>query len=580
MNPFDAIGTARISQRGVRPRLPSRGRLPGRAGRGQIIAARVAGDAPLDPEWLANVVEVVRRTRAHPDVRIGSSVRGAIDTCAVAPSLPALRGCRRPTGVSVSTPRSSRSPVGCGSARARSASDGGHRHRAVARGVRRARRRAVTAREKRPPRAGRSGGLTPPSAREGGRRGRRRGRRRPEADDLARDPRPQPRFEQVSPEVGELDEAARRASAARRSRRRRWRCWPTWPAPPTRSCASSPAGWPAAVPRHRPARPGAPRGVGTAARAAVPTRRRRPRRRRQHRGHRRGPRQRSAIDAERPARAQLGAAGHGAVPAGRPQRVDGRQAAGDRGAGRGGGGQPRRRRTTACSPFGKDVVVAKCQDVRRSRATGSIDRCSPLRGLRHHRPRRRAHVRPRPAGRSRAGRKVTVLLSRLPLHRRRRSVAAACGSTSSSSSRRRRLRRGPAVRGRGRCPLDDRDRPVRRRRRPGQSPRPRPDRRRGQTRIVTGQQEMESVRDDVALDVLRRLRTRQRRRAGRPVVSGRGGGSTARRRRRSAVGRAGRVVVSNTWSGAPASGARPRKMSRMACMFVALDLRVRARRCR
>jgi MoxR-like ATPase len=37
------------------------------------------------------VVEVVRRTRDHPDVRIGSSVRGAIDVAAVAAALAPLR---------------------------------------------------------------------------------------------------------------------------------------------------------------------------------------------------------------------------------------------------------------------------------------------------------------------------------------------------------------------------------------------------------------------------------------------------------------------------------------------------------
>ncbi|MGZ6993141.1 MAG: AAA family ATPase, partial [Ilumatobacteraceae bacterium] len=40
---------------------------------------------------LGKVVEVVRMTRVHPDVRIGSSVRGAIDIAAVAASLAPLR---------------------------------------------------------------------------------------------------------------------------------------------------------------------------------------------------------------------------------------------------------------------------------------------------------------------------------------------------------------------------------------------------------------------------------------------------------------------------------------------------------
>jgi MoxR-like ATPase len=48
--------------------------------------------APQPPEWVAKVVEVVRRTRSHPDLRHGSSVRGAIDTAKVAASLAAIRG--------------------------------------------------------------------------------------------------------------------------------------------------------------------------------------------------------------------------------------------------------------------------------------------------------------------------------------------------------------------------------------------------------------------------------------------------------------------------------------------------------
>jgi MoxR-like ATPase len=46
----------------------------------------------LDPEWVAKVVELVRLTRSHGDLRVGSSVRGAIDMCAVASSLAAVRG--------------------------------------------------------------------------------------------------------------------------------------------------------------------------------------------------------------------------------------------------------------------------------------------------------------------------------------------------------------------------------------------------------------------------------------------------------------------------------------------------------
>ena len=63
---------------------------------GQALVAgvlwRELPEAPVADPWLAGVVEVVRRTRTHPDVRIGSSVRGAIDTTAVANTLSGLRG--------------------------------------------------------------------------------------------------------------------------------------------------------------------------------------------------------------------------------------------------------------------------------------------------------------------------------------------------------------------------------------------------------------------------------------------------------------------------------------------------------
>ena len=52
----------------------------------------VAAMNPFDAEWRARVVDLVRRTRAHGDVRIGSSVRGAIDLAAIAERLTAMRG--------------------------------------------------------------------------------------------------------------------------------------------------------------------------------------------------------------------------------------------------------------------------------------------------------------------------------------------------------------------------------------------------------------------------------------------------------------------------------------------------------
>jgi MoxR-like ATPase len=91
MNPFDAVGTARISG-AVYDRVCRLAVDYQDAHDEEQIVARAAGDAAIDGAWVAKVVEVVRLTRSHADLRIGSSVRGAIDTVLVASSLGALRG--------------------------------------------------------------------------------------------------------------------------------------------------------------------------------------------------------------------------------------------------------------------------------------------------------------------------------------------------------------------------------------------------------------------------------------------------------------------------------------------------------
>lgn len=96
MNPFDAIGTARISS-AVYDRVCRLSVGYQEAADEVLIVQRALphldnGTVAIDPAWLAGAVEVVRRTRTHPDVRIGSSVRGAIDAAAVAASLASLRG--------------------------------------------------------------------------------------------------------------------------------------------------------------------------------------------------------------------------------------------------------------------------------------------------------------------------------------------------------------------------------------------------------------------------------------------------------------------------------------------------------
>ncbi len=91
MNPFDAIGTARISS-AVYDRVCRLAVGYQDAADEVAIVQRALPGTATDPAWLAGAVEVVRRTRTHPDVRIGSSVRGAIDAAAVAASLSSLRG--------------------------------------------------------------------------------------------------------------------------------------------------------------------------------------------------------------------------------------------------------------------------------------------------------------------------------------------------------------------------------------------------------------------------------------------------------------------------------------------------------
>ena len=90
MNPFDAIGTARISG-AVYDRVCRLAVDYQSATDEHQITLRASGRADLDPDWVAKVVELARLTRSHGDLRVGASVRGAIDMCAVAASLAEVR---------------------------------------------------------------------------------------------------------------------------------------------------------------------------------------------------------------------------------------------------------------------------------------------------------------------------------------------------------------------------------------------------------------------------------------------------------------------------------------------------------
>jgi MoxR-like ATPase len=89
MNPFDAVGTARISS-AIYDRVCRV--AVGYQESDDEVAITGRHVAGLADDVIARTVDVVRRTRSHADLRIGSSVRGAIDFAAVAMSLSALRG--------------------------------------------------------------------------------------------------------------------------------------------------------------------------------------------------------------------------------------------------------------------------------------------------------------------------------------------------------------------------------------------------------------------------------------------------------------------------------------------------------
>jgi MoxR-like ATPase len=116
MNPYDAVGTARISgavyDRVCRVAMDYQSAADELAivdhetrRRSTAISAAGVGSASeqpargaaeptaisTEPDFVRRAVDVVRGTRVHPDVRIGSSVRGAIDLVLIADELAALR---------------------------------------------------------------------------------------------------------------------------------------------------------------------------------------------------------------------------------------------------------------------------------------------------------------------------------------------------------------------------------------------------------------------------------------------------------------------------------------------------------
>ncbi|UDY37780.1 AAA family ATPase [Dermatobacter hominis] len=93
MNPFDAVGTARIAS-AVYDRVCRLAMGYQDAGEEALIVSAAAPDAAVafGAGGVLSAVSMVRDSREHPDLRTGSSVRGAIDFVLVATELAALRG--------------------------------------------------------------------------------------------------------------------------------------------------------------------------------------------------------------------------------------------------------------------------------------------------------------------------------------------------------------------------------------------------------------------------------------------------------------------------------------------------------
>lgn len=89
MNPFDAVGTARISSAIYDRVCRITMGYQDAADEFDIVKLRAPAGSAV---WRAKVVDLVRRTREHAEIRVGSSVRGAIDMSRLADALARRRG--------------------------------------------------------------------------------------------------------------------------------------------------------------------------------------------------------------------------------------------------------------------------------------------------------------------------------------------------------------------------------------------------------------------------------------------------------------------------------------------------------
>lgn len=89
MNPYDSVGTARIS--GAIYDRTCRIAMGYQTSEAEDRISKLRGPE-VPTEWREKVVELIRSTRSHTDVRVGSSVRGVIDMLGVAAQLATGRG--------------------------------------------------------------------------------------------------------------------------------------------------------------------------------------------------------------------------------------------------------------------------------------------------------------------------------------------------------------------------------------------------------------------------------------------------------------------------------------------------------
>jgi MoxR-like ATPase len=133
MNPFDAVGTARVSQAIADRMCRIAIGYQDAAGRARSSSAKRRRRRAVAP-----AVELTRLTREHPQVRMGSSVRGAIDLVRLGQASAPCAGSASPSPATRRSPtprsRAVRAAAARGGLRAHAGGDRARADRATAAG--------------------------------------------------------------------------------------------------------------------------------------------------------------------------------------------------------------------------------------------------------------------------------------------------------------------------------------------------------------------------------------------------------------------------------------------------------------